>query len=68
MRGAFSPEFILMDDNVCPHRVHVTNEYLERETIVGIDLSTQSPDLNPIDQAWDILQRAISATSVQPRT
>ena len=28
----------------------------------------RSPDLNPIEHAWDILQRAISARPMQPRT
>ena len=26
--GAIGPEFILMDDNACPHRAQVTNTYL----------------------------------------
>ena len=34
--GAIGPDFILMDDNARPHRAHVTDAYLERETIVRI--------------------------------
>ena len=66
--GAIGPEFILMDDNASPHRAQVTNAYLEHETIVRMDWPARSPDLNPIEHAWDILQRAISARPVQSRT
>ena len=65
---AIGPEFILMDDNARPHRAHITNTYLEREASVRMYWPAQSPELNPIEHAWDILQRAISARPVQPRT
>ena len=35
--GAIGPEFILMDDNVSPHRAMVTNRYLQDATIVRMD-------------------------------
>ena len=66
--GANAPEFILMDDHAIAHCAHVTNAYLEHETIVRMDWPARSRDLNPIEQAWDILQHAISAIPVQPRT
>ena len=62
--GAIGPEFILMDDNARPHRANVTNVYLERETIIQVDWPAKPPDMNPIEHAWDILQRAISARPV----
>ena len=66
--GAIGPDFILMDDKARPHRAHVTDAYLERETIVRMDWPARSPDLNPIEHAWDMLQHAVSARPVQPRT
>ena len=66
--GYIGQEFILMDNNVRPHRAHVTNAYLKHETIVHMDWLAGSLDLNPIEHACDILQRWISARSVQPRT
>ena len=33
-----------------------------------MDWTARSPDLNPIEHAWDMLQRRISARDPQPRT
>ena len=66
--GSIGPEFILIDNYARLHRAHVTNAYLERKTVVRMDWPARSPDLNPIDHAWDILQQAISARHVQPRS
>ena len=66
--GAIGADFILMDDNARPHREHVTNQYLEDATMVRMDWPARSPDMNPIEHAWDMLQKAISARLVQPTT
>ena len=36
--GSIGQKFILMDDNVRPHHAHITNAYLEHETIVNMGL------------------------------
>ena len=66
--GAISADFILMDDNARPHRAHVTNQYLEEATIVRMDWPARSPDMSPIGHAWEMLQKAISASPVKPTT
>ena len=66
--GAIGADFIPMDDNARPHRAHVTNQYLEDASIVRINWPARSPDMNPIEHAWDMLQKAISARPVQPTT
>ena len=63
--GALGPDFILMDDNARAHRAHITNRYLEQAAIVRLDWPARSPDLNPIEHAWDMLQKAILARSNQ---
>ena len=64
--GAVGENFILMDDNARAHRARVTDQYLEQATIVRMEWPARSPDLNPIEHAWDMLQTAVSSRPVQP--
>ena len=64
--GAVGENFILMDDNVRAHRARITDQYLEQATIVRMEWPARSPDLNPIEHAWDMLQTAVSSRPVQP--
>ena len=64
--GAVGENFILMDDNACAHRARITDQYLQQATIVRIEWPARSPDLNPIEHAWDMLQTAVSSCPVQP--
>jgi transposase len=57
-----------MDDNAKPHRARIGNEYLQRETIEGMDWPAKSSDLNPTEHAWDILQHRISNRQNQPNS
>ena len=66
--GAIGADCILMDDNARPHRAHVTSQYLEDGIIVRMDWPARSPDMNPIEHAWDLLQKAIAACPVLPTT
>ena len=66
--GAIGADFILKDDNARPLRAHVTNQYLEDATIVRMDWPARSPDMNPVEHAWDMLQKAIYARPIQPTT
>ena len=64
--GAVGENFILMDDNACAHRAPITDQYLEQATVVRMEWPARSPDLNPIQHAWDMLQTAVSSRPVQP--
>lgn len=66
--GAVGDTFVLMDDNARPHRARVVTEYLDREGIQRMEWPARSPDLNPIEHVWDVLQRRISARPVRPQT
>ncbi|GFX59632.1 dendritic arbor reduction protein 1 [Trichonephila clavipes] len=60
-RGAMGAEFLFMDDNARPHRANIVDECLQSEDITRMDWSAYSPDLNPIENVWDMLGRRIAA-------
>ncbi|GFV80536.1 transposable element Tcb1 transposase [Trichonephila clavipes] len=51
--------FVLMDDNARPHRADIVDDYLESEGIARMACPGYSPDLNPIENPWDALGRAV---------
>ncbi|GBM85010.1 hypothetical protein AVEN_4030-1 [Araneus ventricosus] len=59
---------IFMDDTARPHRARVVWSYLESETIPQITWPARSPDLNLIEDVWQMLGRRIIGRSVPPGT
>lgn len=53
------PEFILMQDNARVHTARTVQEWFHSNEINVLPWPAQSPDLNPIEHAWDRLQRSI---------
>ena len=66
--GAVGETFVLIDDNARLHRARIIDDYLETEAIDRMEWPAYSPDINPIEHAWDTLQRAIQAMPVAPGT
>ncbi|GFW94624.1 transposable element Tcb1 transposase [Trichonephila clavipes] len=54
---------LFMDDNV---RTNIVDECLQWEDITRMDWPAYSPDLNPIEHVWDMLDRRIAARQSPP--
>ena len=57
-----------MDDNSRPHRAHLVNEFLHDKNIARLEWPSCSPDMNPIDHAWDTLKRTVFGRDDPPTT
>ncbi|GFT37326.1 transposable element Tcb1 transposase [Trichonephila clavipes] len=57
-----------MDDNACPHRADIVDDDLESEGIKRMAWPAYSSDLNPIENLWDALGRAVSSRFPPPST
>ncbi|GFS93083.1 transposable element Tcb1 transposase [Trichonephila clavipes] len=66
--AAVGPTFVLMDDNACPHTAIIVDDYLESEGIARMAWPAYSSDLNPIENLWDALGRAVSSRFPPPAT
>ncbi|GFU49217.1 transposable element Tc3 transposase [Trichonephila clavipes] len=65
-RGSTGAEFLFMDDSAHPHRASIVDECLQLEDITRMDWPAYSPDLNPVEQEWDMLGRRIAARQPPP--
>ena len=64
----FREELVLMDDNSHSHRAHLVNEFLHDNNIARLEWPACSPDMNPIEHAWDTLKRAVFGRDDPPAT
>ena len=47
------------DDNTRPHRARVVTDFLQQQNVQHMDWPACSPDLSPIEHAWDELGRRV---------
>ena len=66
--GAVGPGFLLVQDNARPHVARVCRQFLDDKGIDAIDWPSRSPDLNPIENLWDVMYRCIRRHQVAPQT
>ena len=53
-------------DNAPPHSARLTQQYLQQNNITTMDWPSKSPDLSPIENAWDYLDRKVKARANIP--
>ena len=56
-RDRLPEPWILQDDNAPPHRAQVVQEFKENHRIQSLPWTAKCPDLNPIEHAWDYVDR-----------
>ena len=57
-----------MDINTRPHKAAIVDDYQESEVIVRMARPPYSPELNPRENLWDALGRAVSPRFTPPAT
>ncbi|GFX43680.1 transposable element Tcb2 transposase [Trichonephila clavipes] len=65
-RGAVGDKFVFMDDNATGHRTLAVQDCLDSEGIQRLVWPARSPDLNPIENVWDVLGRQVSGRNYPP--
>ena len=57
-----------MQDNARAHTTRVSMTFLDDECMTVMNSPAKSPDLNPIEHAWDMLSRRIRRRQHPPDT
>ena len=65
-RQRFRRNVLLQHDNAPPHRARVVQDFLRQQQIDQLPWPAFPPDCNPIEHAWDALDRAVRSCDVQP--
>ena len=64
---ALSDGWIFQQDNSTCHTSWVVKQWLQAEKITSMGWPIQSPDLNPIENLWDHVKRAVQQQNLTKR-
>ena len=53
--------FMLIDDNIRPHRDNLVDDFLSEVGIVRKEWPAYSRDINPLEHNWDNLERRVAS-------
>lgn len=62
------PNWTFMHDGASIHRAKHTNKWLKEQKVPFLEWPANSPDLNPIENLWGLLTRAVFANGRQFKT
>lgn len=68
LRNEIGENFIFQDDNARPHRTRRVQVALDEGNIERMIWPANSPDMNPVEQMWDYVKRAILKRNNPPQT
>jgi transposase len=62
------PDMTLQHHNATSHTAHSVRDFLQNRDVSVLPWPAKSPDLNPIEHIWDLLDRRVRAKAIHPRT
>ena len=61
------PDMNLQRDNATSHTAHSAHDFEQDRIVSVLPWPAKSPDLNPIEHIWDLLDRKVRARAIHPR-